>query len=63
MEDMMEEEDNKSIQSETEMDILISELEQLTVKKYLDPYAYFDGPIETSEEEDEFAVMDDEGPV
>jgi hypothetical protein len=63
MNELMDEDDNNSIQSEDELDTLVGEMECLEIEVELDPYTYFDGPIETSAEEDEFRIIDDDGPV
>lgn len=61
----MDEDDNNNIQDD-DLDSIIGEMECLQIEMDLDPYTYFDGPIETSAEEDEaaeFRIIDDDGTV
>ena len=59
----MDEDENESVHHDDDMDTLVGEMECLEIEIELDPYTYFDGPIETSAEEDEFRIIDDDGPV
>ena len=57
----MDVDDNNSIQDDDDLDTIIGKMECLEIEMDLDPYTYFDGPVETSAEEDEFRVIDDDG--